>query len=132
MKTIIAHVGSAMLAAAGVLVLAGSANAADPVGPVTLVSHIDVIPDAYVPQSEEKSWGFLRTEMAATKSDKDLVSYVVLRQTDGPNHFTIVETWGNYAALAAHQGSAHTVKFRSDIQPYLGSPFDARLHQNFE
>ena len=131
MNTFVASIGLA-LAVTGATAFVGPANAADPVGPVTLVSHIDAIPDAYVPQSEEKSWGFLRTEMAATKADKGLVSYIVLRQTDGPNHFTIVETWDSYASLAAHQGSAHTVKFRADIQPYLGSPFDARLHQVFE
>ena len=122
----------AALAAVSTFGLGGVANAEQPAGPVTLVSHVDVIPDAYVPQAEEKSWAILRTEMAATKNDKGVVSYVVLRQTDGPNHFTIVETWADYKALAAHQGSAHTIKFRQDIQENLGSPFDSRLHQTFE
>ncbi len=49
-----------------------------------------------------------------------------------PNHFTIVETWRDEKAYARHVGSDHTVKFRQDIQPFLGSPFDSRIHHQFQ
>jgi hypothetical protein len=28
-------------------------------------------------------------------------------------------------------GSKHTVQFRDEIQPFLGSPFDSRIHRQF-
>jgi hypothetical protein len=62
-------------------------------GTVTAVTHIDIIPDASKPQSEENAAKFLRTQTAATQHDAGLISYVVLQQDGLSNHFTIVETW---------------------------------------
>lgn len=99
--------------------------------PVTIVSHVDIRPDAYMPQAEENSWRLFRAEAAATKQDADLVSYVVLQQIDAANHFTIVETWRDAKAYEKHVGSKHTVQFRDEIQPFLGSPFDSRIDHQF-
>ena len=107
---------------------APGAQTGDADEPVTIVSHVDIIPDAHMPQSEETAATLFRTEEVATKQESGLVSYVVLQQTMAPNHFSIVETWRNEKAYDMHLGSAHTVKFRRDIQPYLGSPFDSRMH----
>ena len=126
-----ALISSATLALAWVTPVTIS-RAAAAVGPVTIVSHIDVIPDAYIANNEERAQAAIRAEIAATKADKGLLSYVVLQQTDGPNHFTIVETWADAASFAAHTGSPHTIKFRQDIQAGLGSPFDARTHHAFQ
>ena len=34
--------------------------------PITIVSHVDIKPDAYTPQAEENSWRLFRAETAAT------------------------------------------------------------------
>jgi quinol monooxygenase YgiN len=99
--------------------------------PVTIVSHVDIRPDAYMPQAEENSWRLFRAQTAATKQDAGLVSYVVLQEIGATNHFTIVETWRDAKAYEMHVGSKHTVQFRDEIQPFLGSPFDSRIHHQF-
>jgi quinol monooxygenase YgiN len=106
-------------------------HAEDKSGPITIVSHVDIKPDAYMPQAEENSWRLFRAEAAATQQDAGLVSYVVLQQIDATNHFTIVETWRDAKAYEMHVGSKHTVQFRDEIQPFLGSPFDSRIHHQF-
>jgi len=67
--------------------------------PVTIVTHVDIKPDAYMPQAEENSWRLLRAETAATKQDAGLASYVVLQEIGSTNHFTIVETWHDAKSL---------------------------------
>lgn len=120
-----------MLAMAGAFLFVANSRADEKAEPVTIVSHVDIKPDAYLPQAEENSARLFRAEIAATKQDPGLVSYVILQETAAPNHFTIVETWRDANAFARHVGSEHTVKFRQDIQPYLGSPFDSRIHHQF-
>ncbi len=99
--------------------------------PVTIVSHVDILPDAYKPQSEENAARLLRAQTAATQHDAGLLSYSVLQQTGASNHFTIVETWADNRSYEFHQGADHTVTFRRDIQPFLGGPFDSREHHLF-
>ncbi len=98
---------------------------------VTIVSHVDIIPDAYKPKSEEDAARLLRNQAAATQQDAGLVSYVILQQNGESNHFTIVETWRDARSYELHQGAVHTIRFRNEIQPFLGSPFDSREHRRF-
>jgi quinol monooxygenase YgiN len=94
--------------------------------PVTIVNHVDIIPDAYKPLSEENAARLFRSEAAATKHDAGLISFVLLQENALSNHFTILETWRDTRSYEMHQGADHTIKFRKDIQPFIGSPFDAR------
>ncbi len=70
--------------------------------------------------------------MSAAQKDNEFAAYVVPRQADGGNHFTIIETWAYSSAYAAHVASQHTLSFRSNILEYLGSRFDARVHHVFK
>ena len=99
--------------------------------PLTIVSHVDIIPDAYKPLSEENAARLFRSQKAATQHDAGLISYVVLKQVGASNHFTIVETWRDARSYEMHQGADHTVMFRNQIQPYLGGPIDSREHHGF-
>jgi quinol monooxygenase YgiN len=119
------------LAILGSVFRVSGSDAEDKSEPITIVSHVDIKPDAYMPQAEENSWRLFRVEAAATKQDTGLVSYVILQQIDAANHFTIVETWRDAKAYEMHVGSKHTVQFRDEIQPFLGSPFDSRIHHQF-
>jgi quinol monooxygenase YgiN len=122
---------------AGVLALAGSlaftaaSHSQKAGGPMTIVSHVDIKPDYALPHASERSAAILRAERAATKQDQGLIAYELLQETESPNHFTIVETWADAKAQATHEGSEHTVKFRNEIQPLLGGPFDSRVHMQF-
>ena len=99
--------------------------------PVTIVSHVDIIPDTYKAQAEENAARLLRSQAAATQHDAGLMSYVVLQQNGASNHFTIIETWRDTRSYEMHQGADHTVEFRRQIQPFLGGPFDSREHHSF-
>jgi quinol monooxygenase YgiN len=44
----------------------------------------------------------------------------------------IVEVWESQQAFDAHIAAAHTVQFRQQIDPMLGSPYDERLHHIME
>jgi quinol monooxygenase YgiN len=94
--------------------------------PVTVVSHVDVLPDSYRPWSQNSAAQLFRAEIAASRKDKGMVSFGVFQETGVPNHYTIVETWHDAKDYFLHVGSPHTVQFRQKIQPLLGSPFDAR------
>ena len=120
-----------VFAVVSALLLVVNLHANEKVEPVVIVSHVDIKPDAYMPQAEENSARLFRAETAATKQDPGIVSYAVLQEAQAPNHFTIVETWHDEKAYARHVGCDHTVKFRQDIQPFLGSPFDSRIHRQF-
>jgi hypothetical protein len=58
--------------------LVSALDAQDKNEPITIVSHVDIKPDAYLPQAEENSWRLLRGETAATKQDAGLVTCTVL------------------------------------------------------
>ena len=94
--------------------------------PVTIVSHVDIVPDAYKPLSEENAARLFHSEATATKHDAGLISFVLLQENGLSNHFTILETWRDTRSYEMHQGTDHTIEFRKDIQPFIGSPFDAR------
>ncbi|MDE1162548.1 MAG: putative quinol monooxygenase [Acidobacteriaceae bacterium] len=96
--------------------------------PVTVVSHVDIKPDAYLPKAVETAESLLDAERMATKKDVGLVSYGVYEEVGSSNHFTIVETWRDRTAYDRHVGSDHTVAFRNKVQPLLGGPFDTRVH----
>jgi quinol monooxygenase YgiN len=120
-----------MLAILSSFFLVSGLDAEDKSEPIIIVSHVDIKPDAYMPQAGENSWRLFRVEAAATKQDAGLVSYAVLQEIGASNHFTIVETWRDAKAYEIHVGSKHTVRFRDEIQPFLGSPFDSRIHRQF-
>jgi quinol monooxygenase YgiN len=60
---------------------------------ITVVSHVDIIPDAYKAGAEESAARLFRAESAASEKDGGLVWYAVFQEIGAPNHFTIVETW---------------------------------------
>ena len=86
--------------------------------PVTIVSHVDIIPDAYKLQSEENAARLLRGQKAESQHDDGLISYIVLQQSEASDHFTIIETWRDTRSYEMHQGADHTVEFRREIQPF--------------
>jgi quinol monooxygenase YgiN len=111
-------VASAILLAA--IPLSSSARSPDPVSAITF---IDVIPDQFVPNNEEKAQDLLRVMNADTQKEPGLVSFVILQETLHPNHFTLMEVWKDEKSLGAHALAAHTRKFRTDLQLLIGSPY---------
>lgn len=87
---------------------------------VSVVSHVDVAPNPAVAPMLAKLAADSRQEAGNLRFD-------VLQHTMRGNHFTVVETWRDQAALDAHVVTAHARKYRDDILPLTGSPLDERV-----
>ena len=92
-----------------------------------VVIHVDS-----VPTDATSATKLLQQYAAETRKEKGAVRIEVYVQISRTNHFTIVEVWQDQQAFEAHEAAAHTKKFREEVQPILGSPFDERLHQMLE
>jgi quinol monooxygenase YgiN len=104
--------------------LAPKAAMAAPSQAVTAVTFIDVIPNQFVAGNEDKAHVLLEKMNADTQGDSGLVSFSILQESAHPNHFTLYEVWKNSQAFESHTQAAHTLEFRNDLQPLIGSPYE--------
>jgi quinol monooxygenase YgiN len=116
---------AALALAAAVLVLAQ--GPAGPAKELYVVTHIDVTPNGAAETGKQVA------QLAAdSRKDPGNVRFEVLRSVDRTNHFEVVEVWRTRQDFEAHTALDHTKRFRENIQPYLGSPFDERLYNPLE
>ena len=90
-----------------------------------VITHVDIAAPA---GKLDEAINMLRQFTADSKKDPGVVRFELLQQDNRHNHFTIVEVWQSREAFDAHSAAGHTKQFREKIQPFLGSPFDERLH----
>jgi quinol monooxygenase YgiN len=89
-------------------------------GAVSVISHVDVAPNpAGAPM--------LAKLAQASRQEPGNLRFDVLQHTMRANHFTVIETWRDQAALDAHATAAHTKQYRDDVLPLTGSPLDERV-----
>lgn len=93
-------------------------------GRLHIVSHVDV-----TPQYAKETAKLLLDYGAATRKDPGALRVDVLVEPGHTNHFTLIEVWESRAAYDAHVGLDHTKAFRAKLYPWLGSPYDERLHE---
>ena len=88
------------------------------------VTHVDVIP----PQKDN---GVAAVKQLAEDSRKHAanLSFDVWQQTNRPNHFTVVESWGNRGAFDLHQMQKETRDFRTKLGSMTGALYDERLYK---
>ena len=87
---------------------------------VAVVAHVDVAPNPAVAP--------MLTRLAETsRQEPGNLRFDVLQHMMRANHFTVVETWRDQAALDAHGAAAHTKRYRDELQPLTGSPLDERV-----
>ena len=101
-----------------------AASAAIPAEAVYVVAHVDAIPP-----SAGAALALLKGYAAACRQVPGVRRFEVLREAGRPNHFTLLEVWENEAARQANEAAETTRRFRSQLYPLLGSPFDERLQQ---
>jgi quinol monooxygenase YgiN len=87
------------------------------------VTHVDVLPTEAAAGTK-----LVQQYVVDSRKDKGAVRVEAYIQVSRVNHITLVEVWENRQALDAHEAAAHTKKFREQIDPMLGSPYDERLH----
>ena len=93
---------------------------------IYVVTHVDIMPNHTAAGAK-----LLGDYGARSRKDPGVLRFEILREPARPNHFTIVSVWADQAAFEGHLIAEHTRKFRGELQPLLGSPFDERLHRLF-
>jgi quinol monooxygenase YgiN len=93
-------------------------------GNIYVVTHVDVAGGANLAEPIK----ILQEFAADSRKDPGCVRFELVQQVDRLNHFSIFSVWRTREAFEAHTGAAYTKRFRDKIQPFLGSPFDERLH----
>ena len=86
---------------------------------VSVISHVDVAPNPAVAPMLSKL-------AQASRQEPGNLRFDVLQHTMRGNHFTVIETWRDQAALDAHVTAAHTKQYRDEVLPLTGSPLDER------
>jgi quinol monooxygenase YgiN len=72
----------------------------------------------------------LKAMAIESADDAGNISYDAFVQANRGNHFTVIEAWVNKDAFDAHAAAAHTRAFRERIMPFIGAPYDDRLHRS--
>jgi len=92
--------------------------------PIFAVTHVDVI-------GAEKENGANALEQLADASRRHSgnLQFDVWRQTDRPNHFTVVESWVNRGSFDVHQMQKEAREFRMKLAPMAGALYDERLYK---
>lgn len=100
----------------------GSSRAA-----IWLVTHVDV-----PPPSKDACIAELKTLTEASRKDPGNLMFEPVQQTNRPNHFTLVEVWKDRKAFDFHSTAEHTRRFRANLGPMLGAPYDDRVYGTLE
>jgi quinol monooxygenase YgiN len=119
-----------LCAASAVLAIgiSGAGRAQAPNGNITVVTLVDVLSNANVPQNVENSNALLNKLAADTRQAPGLVSFKVLRDANRTNHFIVFAVWKDMKSFEDYSGMESTRAFRQAFQPRLGGPFDERIY----
>jgi quinol monooxygenase YgiN len=116
------------LAAAFVVSAPLPAQAQGVKGNVTVVTILDVLSNANVPQNVENSNAILNKLAADTEQAPGLVSFKVLRDAGRANHYIVFAVWKDMKSFEDYTAAESTRAFRQALQPRLGGPFDERIY----
>jgi quinol monooxygenase YgiN len=90
---------------------------------VTVVTHLDLLRTnlaAGLPIIEQF--------VLASRSDPGVISFQLITWAPTPNHFQLLEVYDSLEAFNRHVSAAHTIAFRTAVEPYIGAPIDERLY----
>jgi quinol monooxygenase YgiN len=104
--------------------LMGAPAHADRFGEVVVVTHVDIDPQ-FVPKAQP----LLETFVNDSLDDRGVKSFILITQAGTTNHFQLIEIFRDMRAFDAHVSAGHTVQFRTDLQPFIGAPYDERLYR---
>ncbi len=96
---------------------------ADVQGPIIVVAHID-----FLPTNLAAGLPALQQFAQQSRGDPGVKSFTLITWAPTTNHFQLIEVYGSLAAFNNHVQAAHTIAFRTAIQPDIGSPYDERIY----
>jgi quinol monooxygenase YgiN len=91
---------------------------------VIVVTHLDIIP-TFTANAQP----IIEQFAVDSRKDPGVELFIVVSWTPTTNHFQLIEVYRNQRAFDAHIGAEHTILFRSQLQPFIGAPYDERLYQ---
>ena len=94
-------------------------------GPIIVVTHIDVIPNE---PGLTQAISALKQFAADSRNDPGVMSFELITWAPTTNHFQLIEIYNSLDAFNRHVKAAHTIAFRSAIQPAIGAPYDERVY----
>lgn len=90
---------------------------------VYVVTYLEAVPTASA-QVEE----LLKTYVSSARRTGGNLEFTALQRIGRRNHFAVLETWADAAALERYSRSADAERFRTSSMPLLYSPPDRRVH----
>ena len=90
---------------------------------VIVVTHVDVVP----PQ-KDNAIAALKELAQESREHPGNLQFHVWQQTNRPNHFTVVESWGNRGSFDVHQMRKETRDFRAKLAAMTGALYDERIY----
>jgi quinol monooxygenase YgiN len=102
-----------------------SAAWAAPSPPVTVITHFDIIPNG---DNVAQATALLQKFVADSRADPGVLSFTLITWAPTTNHFQLLEVFGSLEAFNRHVAAAHSIAFRTAIQPFVGAPLDERLY----
>src|SRR6476661_2181523 len=91
-----------------------------------IVTYVDVQRN-----SVDEAVALLQQYRNDTQDAKGNSEVLFLRQMDRPNHFVIVEAWGDDQSFQSHETEHRTADFRTKLAAIHNGPNDQRVHHAF-
>ena len=113
----------ASLAAPALLAAPGAIASAAAAPPITVVTHFDIIPTDIA-----QAVPLLEQFVLDSRSDPGTKYFTLITWAPTTNHFQMLEVFDSMDAFNQHVTAAHTIAFRTAVQPYIGAPIDERLY----
>jgi quinol monooxygenase YgiN len=108
---------------AGALAGGGHAVSARADDTVTVVTYIEAVPSA-----ASRVRDLLAAHAKESRRAKGNLEYQPLQRVERPNHFAVLESWRDAAAMEAYARSAAAERFGEALAPLVNSPPDRRTH----
>lgn len=88
---------------------------------IQIVTYLDLLP-----AQAELGRGLLVRQAQAQQALPGCLSARLWQEQNRPNHWMFVETWSDPTALDTYHATGIYLRFRTDLQSVLASPFDER------
>ena len=88
---------------------------------IQVVTYLDLLP-----AQAERGRVLLVRQAQAQQALPGCMSAKLWQEQGRPNHWMFVETWSDPAALDTYHATGAYLRFRTDLQPTVASPFDER------
>jgi len=99
------------------------ASADDARTDTVVVTHFDIIPTF-----ADQALPLLKQFVLDSRSDPGVKYFTLITWAPTTNHWQMLEVFSSQQAFNRHVSAAHSIAFRTAIQPFVGAPIDERLY----